>query len=149
MASTLKSVSVYQRRGFYFVHPLAGSQGGDPALFIGPVLKLEEGADAAALGEAVLQSLKASHHNQPWPTSWKGLTQPLLDAAGVKSESTFMKSAKGVRVNLDQGVLQLLPSTSKDQANAGAPLMDQQIFLPLTDARSVGDAVLKALAVSD
>src|ERR1700737_2277863 len=98
MPSTIKSATVYFRREHYYVHPLAGSGGGDPALFMEPVTTLEKGVDAAVLGNCVLQALQLSHHQAPWPTNWKNLTEPLLRAAGVKSESTFMKGTKSVRV---------------------------------------------------
>lgn len=120
MPPTLKSARVYLRRGYYLVHPLASSSGGAPTLFISPVAKLAEGADAAELGEAVSQALKASRHNEPWPTNWKGVAQALFDAAGVKTESSFMKGAKGVRIDLGDNALEFIPSTSKIYPNAGA-----------------------------
>jgi hypothetical protein len=147
MPSTLKSASVYLRRGFYYVHPLAGSGGGDPALFMEPVVKLQESVDAAALGECVLEALKRSHHNAPWPKIWKDFTAPLLREAGVKSETAFTRGAKYVRVNLDGGAVTLVTSTSKKYKNAAAPL--GEIKFALGDARELGLKLVEGLAASD
>jgi hypothetical protein len=145
----MKSASVYLRKGAYFVHPLASSQGGDPCLFIGPVIKLEDDVDNALLGAAVLQALHGSRHDEPWPKQWKGLTRPLLDAAGVKSESAFHNGLKSVRVDLKEGIVEILPTTSKVPGNGAEALLGKEIKISLSDAEALGTAVLQALAISD
>ena len=149
MYSALKSASVYLRRGFYYVHPLAGSGGGDPALLMEPVVKLEQAIEDGALGEAVLQALDLSHHHAPWPTDWKYVADPLYQAAGVKSLSAFMDGAKNVRVDLVAGGVSVLPTTSREHRNAFAPLTPQTISLALGDSAELGSAVVQALALSD
>jgi hypothetical protein len=149
MSSAMKSASVYWRNGAYFVHPLASSRGGAPSLFIGPVVKLEDGADRAVLGAAVMQALEESRHDEPWPKQWKGRTQPLLDAAGVKSDSAFHKGLKSVRVDLKDGIVDILPTTSKVPGKGTEALPGKEIKIPLTDAETLGSAVLQALTISD
>jgi hypothetical protein len=147
--STMNSASVYLRKGAYFVHPLASSQGGDPCLFIGPVVKLKDGVDSTMLGAAVMQALQASRHDEPWPKQWKGLTKPLVDAAGVKTESAFNKGLKSVRVDLQGRIVDILPTTSKAPGRGAEGLTGKEIRIPLTDAEALGTAVLQALTISD
>jgi hypothetical protein len=149
MTSKVRSASVYLRRGFYYVHPLAGSDGGDPALLVEPVTKLEVDVAANALGEVVLRALALSHHQAPWPTDWKRVTEPLYRAAGVKSESTFMSGAKYVRVNLIGHEVSVMPTTSKEHRNAFSPLADRAIEVSLDEPYQLGAAVVQALAISD
>jgi hypothetical protein len=96
-----------------------------------------------------MRALEQSRHDEPWPSSWKDRTRTLLDAAGVKSESTFQKGSRNVRVDLQGESIGILPTTSKQYRNASAPLMDKKIGIPLTDARALGVAVVQALAISD
>jgi hypothetical protein len=138
---------VYFRREHYYIHPLAGSGGGDPALFMEPVTTLETDVDAAVLGNCVLQALQLSHHQAPWPTNWKNLTEPLLRAAGVKSESTFMKGSKSVRVDLDAGVVTIIYTTSKEYPDAASP--QGEIKFPLGEARELGLMVMRGISLSD
>ena len=147
MASTLKSASVYLRKAQFYVHPLAGSSGGDPALFMEPVTVLEGTADAAKLGDAVLRALQLSHHHASWPIDWKGLSDPLLRAAGVKSESTFMKGSRHVRVNLDADTITVITTTSKIATDAASPL--GVLRCTAVDAYEVGKKVLEGIAASD
>jgi hypothetical protein len=145
----MKSASVNWRKGAYFLHPLASSQGGVPSLFIGPVVKLEDNVGGAVLGAAVMRALEASRHDEPWPKQWTGRTKPLLDAAGVKSDSAFHKGLKSVRVDLQEGIVEILPTTSKVPGKGAEALPGQEIKIPLADAEALGTAVLQALAISD
>jgi len=147
--SSMKSASVYLRRGVFYVHPLAGSQGGDPCLFTGPVLQSPEHAGAEALGSLVRQAVEASHHHAPWPTDWKGLTDPLLAAASVKSMATFMKGATHVRVDVDRGELTVTPTTTKEHRNAFSPLKGREIKRAVGSDAEWGKAVVHGFAMSD
>lgn len=114
-----------------------------------PVTKLADDVDAETLGETVLQALSFSHHHAPWPTDWKNLTAALYLAAGVKSESTFMKGAKAVRIDLEAGDLTVIPTTSKELRNALTPLMNKRLQLSLGSAREVGLALSQAMSICD
>lgn len=149
MSSSMKSASVYLRRGVYYIHPLAGSGGGDPALFMEPVLKLEESAGAAALGQSVRQALRSSHHNAPWPTDWTHVTDPLFAAAGVKSLSTFTKGSRYVRVDITAETVTVLPTTSREHRNAFSPMPDRIIRLSADEPLELGRAVQQAIAASE
>ena len=149
MTSPLKSASVYLRRAVYYIHPLAGSGGGDPSLLVAPVITLGQVVASSVLGEAVQRALDLSHHHAPWPTDWKHVSDPLFQAAGVKALSTFMNGTTNVRVDLVARNVSVLPTTSKQHRNAFAPLMDRIIRLHLGDPDELGLAVTRALAVSD
>lgn len=149
MTSSIKSASIYLRRGAYYIHPLAGSGGGDPSLLIEPVTRLEQHIASGVLGDAVQRALDLSHHHAPWPTDWKHVFDPLFQAAGVKSLSTFMNGTTYVRVDLVAGKVSVLPTTSKEHRNAFSPLTDRTIRLPLGNLHELGSAVALALSVSD
>lgn len=149
MTSPLKSASVYLRRGAYYIHPLAGSAGGDPSLLMEPVIRLEQLVVNGMLGEAVQRALNLSHHHAPWPTEWTQVSDPLFRAAGVKSLSIFMKGTTNVRVDFVAGNVSVLPTTSKQHCNAFSPLMDRIIRLHLGNLDELGSAVAQALALSD
>ncbi len=149
MTSPLKSASVYLRRRAYYIHPLAGSAGGDPSLLMEPVIRLEQVVESGVLGEAVQRALNLSHHHAPWPTEWKHVSDPLFQAAGVRSLATFMNGTTNVRVDLVATNVSVLPTTSKQHRNAFSPLTDRIIRLHIGDLDELGSAVERALAFSD
>jgi hypothetical protein len=145
----MKSASVYLRAGAYFVHPLAGSQGGDPCLFSEPVFRLDQSVTPAVLGETVIAALHASRHDAPWPIQWKDFCKPLYVAAGVRSETAFRKGLLHVRVDLTGTTLEIMPTTSTGPYKGSAPIMEKIITAELADPGSLGGAVTKALALCD
>ena len=62
-----------------------------------PVL-VADATDVEALGRQVAQALNASQDAVPHPTSWKGIFDPVLELAGVKTWATFVKSARCVGI---------------------------------------------------
>jgi hypothetical protein len=79
-----------------------------------PVLVVAEGDKS--VGQQLLTVLSKSTQNILHPTSWKGLTNPLLQAAGVRSFDTFAKSAKSVDVCVDDKGMLFTPTK-----NGGPP----------------------------
>jgi hypothetical protein len=65
--------------------------------------------DLDALGRQLIEALGHSRRQIPHPTVWSGLFDPVLHAAGVRSYSTFMKSALCVGVSWSEVGVQLTP----------------------------------------
>jgi hypothetical protein len=59
---------------------------------------LADSNDPGQLGKAVFDALDGSQENVLHPTCWKGLFDPVLRLAGVKSWSAFARSAKCVEI---------------------------------------------------
>jgi hypothetical protein len=65
--------------------------------------------DLDRLGKQLIEALGASRRLIPHPTVWSGLFDPVLHAAGVRSYSTFMKSALGVGASWSEVGVHLTP----------------------------------------
>jgi len=142
----MQSVSVYLRDGKYYVVTIHGSGGGDPCIASGPVRELPADAGAAALGAAVTAGLDASTSNLPWPKDFKKVTEPLLNAAGVKSWATFAKKAENLRVNREGATLRILPSTRSEKGSFdSAPERDRTLSQAAPEI--IGEAVAAELAI--
>jgi hypothetical protein len=73
-----------------------------------PVFDSRQSSDAD-LGTAVLSVLQGSMWSIPHPTDWKGVLEPLLKAAGVKSWKAFATGTLGVHVEAAGDQLQFVP----------------------------------------
>lgn len=142
----MKRVIVYQRKTQVFIFAQSQTTAG--------VWIMEGAADAVDIGDpgqigaVVSQALEVSKTNVPHPTSWKGLFDPVLKLAGVKSWSTFVKSARCVEIELDADGIWLLPTR-----NLGADGGFDQIgrhACPATksDHVALGQALLQALEMA-
>ncbi|HWK45660.1 MAG TPA: hypothetical protein VNT30_13135 [Stellaceae bacterium] len=147
--SSMTSASVYLRPDRYLIHPLAGSAGGDPCLFSEPIFRLASDVDVSELGATVMRALDLSRHYAKWPKDWKGFAAPLHKAAGVRSETAFVKGARCLRVDRRKGLITIIPCTSKHVAKGFAPLMDRVITLSSDRPQEVGIAVIEGFSFSD
>ncbi len=97
------------------------------------------------LGALIGQALEVSKSDVPHPTSWKGLFDPVLQLAGVKSWSTFVKSAKCVEVELDEDGIWLIPMRNLG-ANGGFDRIGRDVCLGReSDPMALGRALVSAL----
>jgi hypothetical protein len=91
-----KLAAAFLRHGKIFLHPYSKTTGGF-WIFSLPVFVIDEGDDG--VGARVLRVLSESRESLPHPKLWKGLTDPLTRAAGVRSFNAFAKGAKCVNVS--------------------------------------------------
>lgn len=123
----MKSVSVFRLSGRLFIHPNKRTTDGvwlsRPSFVSLPLESTDE-----KIGETILALLEQSVGVVPHPRDWAGISKPRLDAAGVRTESAFMKGAKLVDVGLD-GDMSLAP-----QHNGGAR-GELRGFSPIPEAR--------------
>ena len=141
------SVSVSLRSGTYFIVTIHGCDGSEPCISAGPVQALPLATSHEDLGNAVIQGLRRTTHNFPYPASkerWAQVTAPLLSAAGCKSWSAFAKLASDLRVNQTEEQFQVLPCVR--QKTSFAPVPDRELQLEAPSAEELGCVVATELA---
>jgi hypothetical protein len=141
------SVSVSLRSGKYFVVTIHGSDGSEPCISAGPVEALSADTPHEELGSAILQGLKRTTHNHPYPTSkgqWAEVTAPLLSAAACKSWNAFAKLASDLRVDQTGEQFHVLPCVR--QKTSFAPVPEREVRLNAPTAKELGEIVATELA---
>ncbi len=93
----MKRMSAFRLRDRFFVYPESKTSAG-VWLATGPFTSAPLDAAPEALGELIATALEGSLAGVPHPSSWIGLAQPRLEAAGKKSEADFMRGAQLVCV---------------------------------------------------
>ena len=144
--SPMLSVSVNLRLGKYFVGTIHGCEGGDPCIAAGPVAVLPLAASHEELGAAIVQGLRRTTHNYPYPTNkeqWSQVTAPLLSAAGCKSWAAFAKVASDLRVDQTHEQVSVRPCIR--EKTSFAPVAGREIHLTSPTAQELGAAVAAEL----
>jgi hypothetical protein len=105
----MKLATVYRRSGKYLLNSSSQATSG---VWIGKVFRvLPTSASDESLGRDVLAALQLSRTGiaHPDPKDWAAIQQPLLDAAGVRRWSQFVKGSDMVTVRLGDGVIEVTP----------------------------------------
>jgi len=144
----MQRASLFQLKDRYLVHPESRTTSG-LWLAVPDYVTLSLNTSPNELGAALGRALDQSVDGVPHPKVWTGLSKPRLDAAGVRSESAFVRGACCVGVRRSEEMV-LKPSRN------GGPTGEQRGFTDLPELRLVlsgnpteselGDALLNALA---
>lgn len=143
----MKRVVAYQRKTQVIVFAQSQTTAGvwimDGAAYAADI------SDVGQIGALIDQALEVSKIDVPHPTSWKGLFDPVLKLAGVKSWSTFVKSARCVEVELDEDGIWLVPTRNLG-AEGGFDRIERHAC-PATrsDAVALGQALVQALEMAE
>jgi hypothetical protein len=97
------------------------------------------------LGGAVRSALDRSRTDIPHPTSWTGLLDPLLELAGVKSWSTFAKSALCAEVEEEGGLASVVPTDNLGASGGFQPDPSRATPSEASDLESLGAKVRHAV----
>jgi hypothetical protein len=125
MSDQMKKAAAFLRKGKIFLHPYSRTTQGF-WIFSLPVVVADENDED--LGGKLLTILSNSAESVPHPATWKGLTDPLLKAAGVRSFASFTKFANGVDITRDEdGVITFMPTKNGGPRNAFLHLDDKLI----------------------
>lgn len=138
----MKKATAYQREGKVFLHSLSKTTAGIWILSK-PVL-VQTSIDALSLGQSVLTVLNGSFEEVAHPTSWKGLFDPVLQQAGVKTLSAFMKKCKCVEIESDMSAVSFLPTKNLGSAGGFEPLEARVGPVALGGASDVGEKLKAA-----
>ena len=140
-------VGLYARSSKVFLHLMDRA---DTGLWIGSaqVRTFSEPVKAKEIGAAILELLPLSRA-VPHPASWKGLNpaKPLLDAAGVRSWSTFMKGSSSGSVCSEDGKLAV--ERSENSGSKGFTPLDSRTLDASVSPSELGHAALKALGLKE
>src|SRR5262245_55043422 len=101
--------TAYQRDNGYYVHSNSQTTCG-VWIATHPFLKLPPDALPYDLGVAVQDAVKASTVGIAHPENWHLVADPLPELAGVRSWTTFMKSARCVSIEASGGSIELRPN---------------------------------------
>jgi hypothetical protein len=124
MSKPIKRAAAFLQSGKIFLHPYSHTTEGF-WIFSTPVIVIGEGDEG--IGRQVLRVLSESRQDVVHPKSWKGLTDPLLRAAGLRSFDAFAKSAKGVEIFLDDNEVAFIPTKNGGPRNAFLHLNDKTV----------------------
>lgn len=119
----MQAATAYKRGSQIFVHSSSRTTAG-VWLLSEPVAAVAVD-DPEELGRRILEALNASKDQVPHPKSWKNLFDPVLHLAGVKSWSTFVKSAKCVEIEAINGVAKLIPTRNLGADDGFSPLIEK------------------------
>ena len=107
----MKLATVYRRRADFIIHPDSCTTV-EAWILSEPCVRLPVDCTDGQLGATVLSALERSKTGVPHPTEWKGLLEPLLQAAGVKSWGAFAKNAVCVLVSEEANNIELVPTVN-------------------------------------
>ena len=145
----MRKAVVYARQARLFVRTCSQTNTG---LWIddGPCVTLKlAGLVPEDLGRKVAESLDRTRLGISHPTSWEHLSDPLLEAAGVRTMAKFERSSKCVNVELGDDLC--LKPTRNLGARAGFVVVESQVLrLPNAgDHLALGKGVLAALSAAE
>jgi hypothetical protein len=144
----MRSAAVYVLKDRVLFHPWQKTTVG-LGICSEPYVSEPLDANDRRLGEVLLGTLDASGLTVPHPKSWKGITRPRLEAAGVKSEKAFQTGTLSVTVNWHDDTLCFAPTR-----NGGAsgpekgfhPLSESSVFVAANaGAEAIGATVRSAI----
>jgi hypothetical protein len=139
-SDVVKKAAAFQRAGKIFMHPYSETTQGF-WIFSEPVA-VAQAADNR-LGAELLAILSKSETRIPHPASWKGLTAPLLKAAGARSFDEFARLARSVDAYLEGGLVTLTPTTNGGPGASFLHANERAIR-----CRAVDDELTKALTMA-
>src|SRR5664280_101765 len=123
----MKRAIAYKRADEIFLHASSMTTAGVWIISL-PVLTCNLN-DRARLSGYIAEALEGSKEGVSHPTSWKGLFDPVLELAGVKSWSAFAKPAKCVQIELESDQVRFTPTKN---------LGPKEGFQPIPRKTSVG-----------
>lgn len=142
----MKKATSYLRGQRVFTHASSKTTAGVWILEL-PVLVADAG-DVETLGQQVAQALHASKEGDPHPVSWKGIFDPVLKLAGVKTWGTFVKTTRCVEV---EGLPDHVSFISTDNLGSDGGFnatIRSDVSVPLSDAEALGRGLLAAFEKS-
>jgi hypothetical protein len=143
----VKAATIYERRGQLYIHSSSRTTVG-VWVINPPVLSTSKG-NLGEIGQSIRESFAASYEGVPHPKIWKGLFDPVLDLAGVKSSKEFQEAAKCVEVRTADGKsVEFFPSRNEYPGRGFTPLSNT-LEVTVDSDEALGSAALLALEMSE
>ena len=118
----MKSATLYLRSARFLIHCSSQTTNGVWVL-TRPCIALDGGVSDSEVGAAALSALQASRRGVPHPRQdqWRGLFEPMLELAGVKSWKAFVTGAACLDLALEGETVTLTPMRNLGAANGFEP----------------------------
>lgn len=143
----MKAATIYERNGKLYVHSSSKTTAGVWVINAPVVTARKE--NVGEIGRSIRACLAASREDVPHPKSFTNLFDPMLTLAGVKSFSTFVKSAKCVEVEtVNDETVMLIPTRNEGAEDGFTPLSNKTKTADGSDD-DLGSAAVAALAMSE
>lgn len=143
----MKKAISYKRKNQILLHAVSKTTAG-VWILDQPVFSVDA-SDISRLGTNIYEALNSSREGIVHPTSWKGIFDPVLQLAGVKTWGTFAKSAKCVEIELEPNSASFVPTKNRG-ADGGFERMDSmQMHIKIIDSAHLGAALLSAFEVAE
>lgn len=138
----MKKAISYLRGQRVFTHASSKTTAGVWVLEL-PVL-VADAADVETLGKQVSQALNASKEGVPHPSSWKGIFDPVLELAGVKSWATFVKTARCVGIECASEKVSFVSTENLGASGGFNDIVRSDSPVGLSDTPELGRGLLTA-----
>lgn len=139
------AANVYHRRSAWLVGPLCPQETG-PYVATSPYVQLPDSVTYAALAAEVRVALSRSHVIPD--IDWRAASQspdPILEAAGVESWSTFHKGARAISIYVYGPNLRLYPTINEGARGGFGWLREAERTIPATaNLDELGEAIRQA-----
>ena len=139
----MRRVTIYRRKKQFLVHASSRTTNGVWILW-DPCLAVPVTSDDRELQRAIRAALDGSRADVPHPRVWKGLLDPLLALAGVKSWSTFSKNASCIEIEEEGSRVILIPTKNLGPDEGFQADASRQIALD-SASEELGSAVRRLL----
>jgi hypothetical protein len=108
----MQCATIYLTKHAHFLH--SASQTTCGVWIAGcPLNKLPLEVSQADLKRSLHDALAASKTEVQHPTDWDAVVYPLPEMAGMKSWSQFMRTARCVNIELDEGIIRFVVNTNR------------------------------------
>ncbi|MDH2240278.1 hypothetical protein N5K27_28695 [Pigmentiphaga sp. GD03639] len=143
----MKAATIYERKDKLYFHSSSKTTAG-VWVITAPVLAVDK-ENTGEVGRALRECLAASREGVSHPKSFTDLFHPVLELAGVKSFSTFVKSAKCIEVETSDDVTVTLIPTRNDGVDDGFAPLPYKTEATLSSDEALGSVVSAALAMAE
>lgn len=125
----MKAATAYKKANRVYLHASSKTSAG---VWVAshPFIQVESSAPPAIMGQSLMEALNGSQDGVPHPTKWSELIAPLLEQAGVKSWTTFMRKAQCVNLETTVDGLKFIPTRNLGTSEGFEPMLDKVIELP-------------------
>ncbi|QAY78981.1 hypothetical protein [Sphingosinicella sp. BN140058] len=106
----------------------------------------DEDSIAEALSGALTRSGRVVPH--PAQSEWKGVFQPFLKAASVRSYKAFMKDARTISIRATENALELTPYRNLGSKEGFQPMPEEVVLLHRDDLKGAAQALLRLAGLS-
>jgi hypothetical protein len=141
----MKRATAYRRAQKLYIH--ASSKTTDGVwIFQSPCIALGDSCSDFDLGAAVSRALAESRTGVPHPLTFKGLIDPLLLEASVKSWTTFSKGTTCAEIERTEGSVAIVPTRNLGSSEGFAPRTERTVIVDNGALSDVGATLRRLLA---